>query len=79
MNANGIGAVADVISDTNMNKPSETDWARIDAMTDEEIDISDIPPLTDDFFQRAKVRMPRRRITVSVPVDTDVLTKWSPS
>ena len=56
-----------------MNKPSETDWARIDAMTDEEIDTSDIPPLTEDFFKRAKVRMPNRRVAVTVQVDPDVL------
>ncbi len=34
-----------------MNDSSKTDWARIDAMTDEEIDTSDIPPL-DEFFLR---------------------------
>ena len=32
-----------------MKKPSETDWARIDQMTDEEIDTSDIPPLDEAF------------------------------
>jgi uncharacterized protein (DUF4415 family) len=56
-----------------MNKPSETDWARIDAMTDEDIDTSDIPPLSEDFFKRAKVRMPEHRVAVSVQVDPDVL------
>ena len=63
------------MNDTPMNKPSETDWARIDAMTDDEIDTSDIPPLTDAFFQRAKVRLPKRMITVSVVVDAEVL-EW---
>lgn len=29
----------------------KTDWARIDAMSDEDIDTSDIPPLTDEFLQ----------------------------
>ena len=37
---------------------SNTDWARLDAMTDEEIDTSDIPPLTEEFFARAVLRMP---------------------
>jgi uncharacterized protein (DUF4415 family) len=63
------------MSDARMNKPSETDWARIDAMTDEEIDTSDIPPLTDEFFQRAKVRLPKGMIAVTVHVDPDVL-EW---
>ena len=61
------------MSDKPMNKPSETDWARIDAMTDEEIDTSDILPLTEDFFKRAKVRMPRHMVAVTVQVDPDVL------
>jgi uncharacterized protein (DUF4415 family) len=56
-----------------MNKRSETDWTRIDAMTDEEIDTSDIPPLTEDFFNRATVRMPKRKVAVTVQVDPDVL------
>lgn len=33
-----------------MNNTSKTDWARIDAMTDHDIDTSDIAPLTEDFF-----------------------------
>jgi len=32
---------------------SRTDWARLDAMTDEEIDTSDIPPLTEEQLQQA--------------------------
>jgi len=56
-----------------MNKRSETDWIRIDAMTDEEIDTSDIPPLTEDFFNRAHVRMPKRKVAVTVQIDPDVL------
>jgi uncharacterized protein (DUF4415 family) len=61
------------MNDTHMNKPSETDWARIDAMADEEIDTSDIPPLTEEFFKRAKVRMPQHKVAVTVQVDSDVL------
>jgi hypothetical protein len=33
-----------------MNKSSETDWARVDALTEAEIDTSDIPPITDEQF-----------------------------
>jgi hypothetical protein len=46
------------MSDKPMNKHSETDWDRIDAMIDDEIDTSDIPALTDIFFKRARIRMP---------------------
>ena len=44
----------------NLNKAtSATDWARIDRMTDDEIDTSDIPPLDDAFFAKAKWWLPR--------------------
>jgi hypothetical protein len=41
-----------------MNNPSETDWARVDALTDAEIDTSDIPPITDKQFSRSRWRKP---------------------
>ncbi len=61
------------MSVSNMNKPSETDWDRLDAMTDEEIDTSDIPPLTAEFFARAVLRMPDGSRSVTVPLDPDLL------
>jgi uncharacterized protein (DUF4415 family) len=58
-----------------MNNTSRTDWARIDAMLDDEIDTSDIPPLTDEFFSKAKLRMPSSPLsTVAVRIDLDTLT-----
>jgi hypothetical protein len=45
-----------------LKKPSQTNWARIDQMTDEEIDTSDIPPLDDAFFAAAQLRLPRLSI-----------------
>lgn len=59
----------------NLKKPSETDWERIDSMTDEEIDTSDIPPLDDAFFANAQWRMPLKKTAVTLSVDDDVL-KW---
>ena len=61
---------------SDMNKPSQTDWERIDKLTDEEIDTSDIPPLDDWFFAKARLRMPRTRVSVTVDVDIDLL-EWS--
>jgi hypothetical protein len=46
----------------NLKKKSETDWARVDRMTDDEIDTSDIPPLDDAFFERAIAVLPRARV-----------------
>jgi uncharacterized protein (DUF4415 family) len=54
-------------------KPSETNWARVEEMTDEEIDISDIPPLDETFFAGARLRMPGRKVSVTIDVDADVL------
>jgi uncharacterized protein (DUF4415 family) len=51
-----------------------TDWDRIDAMSDEDIDTSDIPPLTDEFFAKAKLRMPSSSLaTVAIRVDAETL------
>lgn len=61
------------MSDIPMNKASETNWERIDSMADEEIDTSDIPPLTEDFFKRAKIRMPKGKIAITMGIDYDVL------
>ncbi len=57
-----------------MSNTSKTDWARIDAMSDEDIDTSDIPPLTDEFFANAKLRMPASSwVTVAIQVDSETL------
>ena len=42
-------------------------------MRDEDIDTSDIPPLTDDFFKHAKLRLPEQRVTTTLQIDADVL------
>ncbi len=55
-----------------MNKTSETDWKRLAEMDDEAIDTSDIPELDDDFFQKAKLRVPAK-LPVTLRVDEDVL------
>lgn len=56
---------------------SATDWERIDAMRDEEIDLSDSPELTPEMFATAVVRrglQPRpKRIQFTLRVEEDVL------
>jgi hypothetical protein len=44
------------MSKNDTSKPSGTDWARLDAMTDAEIDLSDCPEVTPEMFARAIVR-----------------------
>lgn len=50
----------------------ETDWERLERMNDDEIDYTDIPPLTNEFFQRAKLYVPPQRAVV---LDADVF-EW---
>ena len=58
-----------------MSNTSRTDWARIDAMSDEDVDTCDIPPLGDEFFVKAKLRMPASSLsTVAIRVDAETLS-----
>lgn len=44
-----------------LDKPradSETHWERLDVLADDEIDTSDIPPLTEEDFARSSWRLP---------------------
>jgi uncharacterized protein (DUF4415 family) len=44
-------------------------------MSDEEIDTSDIPPLDETFFANARLRVPRKKVSVTLDVDADVI-EW---
>lgn len=63
------------MSGENLNKNSGTDWARLEAMADDEIDTSDIPPLDDEFFAKGELRMPKSKPMISIRIDADVL-EW---
>ena len=54
-------------------KVSRTDWKRVDAMTDKDIDTSDIPPLDEEFFKNATLRIPKTKSTITMRLDSDVL------
>lgn len=58
-----------------LNNISQTDWDRVDAFTDEDIDTSDIPPLDDDFFAHAELRLPEPKQAVTIRLDRDVV-EW---
>ena len=61
------------MSERDTSKHSRTDWQKLDVMTDEEIDYSDIPPLDDNFFARATLRLPHQpKVIVTMQVDPDV-------
>ena len=44
------------VSKLSSSKTSKTDWKRVDALRDEEIDLSDIIDLTPEMFAKAIVR-----------------------
>ena len=58
---------------------SKTDWKRVDAMRDEDIDYSDSPPATPEMFARGIVRRGLkpvlRKSQITLRLDTDVL-EW---
>jgi len=57
-------------------KPIKSDLARIDRMKDSEIDYSDIPELTDEFFAKATpVAWPPVKKQLTIRLDADVL-EW---
>jgi uncharacterized protein (DUF4415 family) len=67
------------MSTEHTSKQSQTDWQRLDAMTDEEIDLSDCPEITPDQFARAVVRkglpVTKNKAQVTLRIDDDVL-EW---
>lgn len=63
------------MSVNDLKKPSETNWARLEAMPDEKIDTSDIPPLDEAFFANAKLRLPEGKVPLVISVDADVI-EW---
>lgn len=53
-------------------KTIKSDLARIDAMTDDDIDYSDIPELDDEFWENAELYIGGKK-AISIRVDEDVL------
>lgn len=61
------------MNENSMNDISKTNWEKVDALTEEEIDTSDIPPLTEEFFSKSKWWKPITSLNVVVQVDPDTL------
>ncbi|MFE1744773.1 BrnA antitoxin family protein [Coleofasciculus sp. H7-2] len=56
-----------------MNNTSRTNWERVDALEEDEIDTSDIPPLTEEFFSNSQWRKPVSSLSVMVQIDAETL------
>lgn len=63
------------MSDKDLGNISRTNWAALEAMEDEGIDYSDIPPLTEEFFEKATLSIPASQAQQLVQIDADIL-KW---
>ncbi|MBE9072835.1 BrnA antitoxin family protein [Microcystis sp. LEGE 08355] len=63
------------MSRNDLNSTSRTNWAALESRSEENIDYSDIPPLTDEFFERATLRIPADRAHNLVQLDPDV-NQW---
>lgn len=61
------------------SRKSLTDWKRVHALKDEQIDLSDTPELTPEMFARSVVRrglkLVPRKAQLTIRVDSDVL-EW---
>jgi hypothetical protein len=57
------------MSSKDLNNTSRTNWAALEARSDENIDYSDIPPLTEEFFEKATLRIPANQTYQLVKID----------
>jgi uncharacterized protein (DUF4415 family) len=63
------------MNEKDLKKQSATDWKKSEAMTDEEIDVSDVPPLNEKFFANAALRLPKDKVSVLLTVDEET-NEW---
>ncbi len=67
------------MSNEPISSNSQTDWQRLDAMTDQDIDLSDCLEITPELFAKAVVRrgLPaaKNKAQVTLRIDSDVL-EW---
>jgi uncharacterized protein (DUF4415 family) len=55
-----------------MKKQSKTDWEKIKALKDRDIDFSDAPELDDDFFASSTL-WPGKKKQITLRLDPDVI------
>jgi uncharacterized protein (DUF4415 family) len=56
-----------------IKKRSRTNWARIDALKNKDIDFSDIQEQGKAFFKLAMLRLPEPKTAVTIRLDRQVL------
>ena len=55
-------------------KKSGTDRRFLNSESDEAIDFSDIPKLGPDFWKKAVLRMPQKKVSLTLRLDQDVVS-----
>jgi len=61
------------MNEKNLNNISRTNWQALDSMSDEDIDYSDIPPLTDEFFEKATLQIPAAQAKNIIQLEPDII------
>ena len=64
------------------SEESLTDWKRLDALQDGDIDLTDAPEITPEIFAKAVVRRglppPPSKQQITIRLDQDVLWRFQP-
>lgn len=58
----------------NSSHASGTNWEALKTISDKEIDYSDIPPLTEEFFAKSTLRIPSTQARNLVQIDSDIMS-----
>lgn len=65
------------MSKKDFSKKSQTDWARVDAMTDDDIDFTDCPEITDEMWGNGMLRKGFKpfpnKSQENFPIDRDII------
>ena len=56
-----------------MKTASSSDWERVKALKDEDIDTSDAPEWDASMFTNAKIQLPDQKKTISIRLDSDLI------
>lgn len=55
-------------------KATGTNWALLEKMKDSEINCTDIPDLTPEFFKNAKLKISSPKKSLSIRLDSDLVS-----
>lgn len=54
-------------------KKPKTDWGKLKSLRDDQIDLTDSPELTDEFWDNAEVGVLAKKVPLSIRLDEDVV------